>query len=216
MNDWEAASQGRVRFREFNGSAWDWTLVVLGINHVLYIRDRDFSRNVVGDAVPGSWPWGVSFMRLSNNLQVHNPSGNQNVYTVALHELGHVLGLQHEHQRWDRNRYVVVEETGLNHWRLPEIYLSHVHIRIEFRRVRVGFITINLPVLVLQTRLIPQYYKTSAFDFNSIMIYARLPIVRPEHQNDRYGILNRDGVWETRYTTVLSELDKQFIRQLYR
>jgi hypothetical protein len=43
--------------------------------------------------------------------QACKPSGN--VWQTAMHELGHAIGLHHEHQRWDRNTHIVVDTTRI-------------------------------------------------------------------------------------------------------
>merc|ERR1712228_1158572 len=45
----------------------------------------------------------IGFCRGRSELSLKNTSG-----WLAMHELGHVLGLVHEHQRADRDRYVKV------------------------------------------------------------------------------------------------------------
>ena len=63
---------------------------------------------------PLSWWWGTSYVGMQGGLQpidLHGPAtlgtqGTDGLMWVVLHELGHALGLEHEHQRPDRDQYI--------------------------------------------------------------------------------------------------------------
>lgn len=61
---------------------------------------------------------------------------------AVIHEIGHTIGLIHEHSRWDRDQYIKIN--------LGNIQSGEEH---NFRRIK------------------PQF-KTATFDFNSIMLYS--------------------------------------------
>jgi hypothetical protein len=83
-------------------------------------------------------------------------------YQVALHELGHVLGLQHKHQRADRDTYIDVNAEWyefINYGTLPEITLSSNHSRIVWNSKKVSGVKLWYPVLEFYTISNPQFAK---------------------------------------------------------
>lgn len=106
--------------------------------------------------------------------------------TTALHEIGHTLGFQHEHQNpfsgivWDRNAVIAAFKKAPNHWSIPQI--EH-----------------NILNAIPQDQV-----KGSAWDWKSIMHYAfdKGLILKPAefHRNG----LNPPG--------VLSQLDIQGVK----
>jgi len=48
--------------------------------------------------------------RKARKIQVEVSSSNPNVLFVLLHEIGHALGLLHEHQRVKRDEYIIINE----------------------------------------------------------------------------------------------------------
>jgi hypothetical protein len=211
MATWQTAvGGGRIRFQEFNASALNNVLVILGITHVLSIEQRN-QGTMSGQALPGSAPWGIAYMRLDIGLT----SDPTVMRRVVLHELGHVLGLQHEHQRWDRDQFVDISNSMLindpvNMARIPEVTLNLP--RIEWRSRRIAFVTIRYPVIVIRAEA--QFVKT-AWDFHSIMLYRDL-VIRPNHANATNG--NRVGTsntFVTRINNSLSTRDIEIIRRLY-
>lgn len=85
-------------------------------------------------------------------------SGTDEDQEVFHHEMGHVFGLLHEHQRYDRNKYVSVSGKGRD-------YSRHC------RKNRYSFLFFKWTRWNTQTKGTP-------FDFQSIMIYNRHGRVR--------------------------------------
>jgi hypothetical protein len=107
-------------------------------------------------------------------------------YGDILHELGHVLGLFHEHQRFDRDKYI-------------KINLENVK---NSRRQKNQF------------ALIPSWvYSTSTpYDFKSIMHYDAFAFSK----NDRPTIeLKQGGAWYFGFSNSVSEIDALKIKELY-
>jgi len=213
MDEWTAASNKKVKFVEITDNAWDWTLVVLGVKKIVRISEEKLEKDVAGRATKGAYIWGISTMKLDKSLDIVGQYvDDQTIYTTALHELGHVLGLEHEHQRNDRDTYIKVTKNDDDHKQYAESWLTVSSLAIEYRTKKVLFLTISYPVIVTRTTTYALFAKT-AFDFNSIMIYYGLPI-KPGYRNYANGT-DTTGEWLTRYTYELSPLDKSFIKQIY-
>jgi len=125
---------------------------------------------------------GSSIVRSSMTLSIFD-------YEVALHELGHVLGLQHEHCRPDRDRYIEIL-----HDNIVEGYESN------FRK--------ESPSSFLYP------YTLFKYDYSSIMHYREYtfskngkPTIK---SNNRVGSNNRMGVHSS-----LSKIDIQKVRFIY-
>lgn len=79
------------------------------------------------------------------------------------YELGHTIELQHEHQRADRDEFIIVEAKGSNYDVIPDkkFYFA-------VYPLRVWFFTIYLPYVWYGDYA----QKVGTFDFNSIMLYG--------------------------------------------
>lgn len=83
----------------------------------------------------------------------YNPNGNNWVklkainYSTVLHELGHVIGLKHEHQRLDRDKYITI------HWENIQNCEKHNYEKVD-----------------------PDLYDSTKYeyDYKSIMHYSQL------------------------------------------
>jgi len=197
MDEWTNKT-GRVRFEEYQSSAWNTFLVVIALQNVIDINTKNLSAGTNGNATVGSWLWGISTMNLQNK-----DFNEDEKKRVPLHELGHVLGLNHEHQRQNRDLCVDVTKSGLidlDNMKLPEIS-----------------VTLWYPVIVTYSSYTYEnFVKTGEFDFSSIMLYPGLPIKQAQHQNSVYGVQYwSTGLWVTKITTGLSVDDINIIKRIY-
>lgn len=118
------------------------------------------------------------------------------------HELGHVLGLIHEHQRTKRDRFLV------------------------FPKATYDFIANDFPDLLSPAidalrPLNPSYVDNFEFDFNSIMIYASYPRNNLElaealrNNNNPLYVKFNAGCEMVERPTEIGDKDVKLIRQLY-
>jgi predicted Zn-dependent protease len=110
MNDWEekvAEAGGRIEFIDKTNDLSHQALAAVGLAD-LRIMISGWLGSTSGIAV-----WGANFGRarltLNNNLSNETVSPyTPHLYRTTRHELGHVLGLYHEHQHWNRDAYLNV------------------------------------------------------------------------------------------------------------
>jgi hypothetical protein len=179
MNRWEDAAQRRVRFVEQTGLGWNGHLTHLAAMRVVRIEKiKSGTSSASVGSTPDQWYGGLQ-LNLRQNLQVNG--SDVTIYTVALHELGHVLGLWHEQQRADRNTFVELTQTDLNdtvnNGIFAETWQTHLVIKwipslnsIKVSGDVIAAVRFFVLVLLVQTTHTPQFEKTNSFDFNSIMI----------------------------------------------
>jgi len=132
--------------------------------------------NADGLANVGFIPSSNGVMKLNsryNNKNIYNDNKNVLMATIR-HELGHVIGLQHEHQRRDRDIYIDISSNSGSYKKLDNkreyLYSAIKWVR---KRVRIWFITFHIyvPQFYLEWRY--HYYNqaTPAYDYYSVMHY---------------------------------------------
>jgi hypothetical protein len=78
-------------------------------------------------------------------IRIKPPTGDNTVTSTCRHEMGHSLGLLHEHQRPDRDDYIIYQPQNVQ-----------IGNRAQFVKPPAGSYN----------------YHNSSFDFNSIMLYG--------------------------------------------
>lgn len=198
MSTWSSATGNRVGWRELPDNGWNNFLTSIFILSYVKIFDYDFSGSVLGDANIGYYS-GPHELRVKTNLS------GQALQRVPLHELGHVLGLYHEHQRWNRDDYIIVENASdtVNYGKIPKEISGW---RWEWKTMRILWWSISIPYPCWWTKT--NSYTTGDFDFNSIMLYPYLDV----HSHKQH--LN-DGEPETKYNLTLSPHDIEMVLRIY-
>ena len=125
---------------------------------------------------------------------------------TAAHELGHALGLKHEHQRYDRDDYLIVPDSKKGNSNYEKIPKEESGFRWDSRRIRIGYWKVKIYYPVWWTKRYS--HVEGEFDFHSVMLYSPIP-VRP---NKRY--LN-NGKEFTECNIEPSETDVRAIRRMY-
>lgn len=99
MSDWTKSSASKVTFTELSSTLWRKFLWSIGLSKHVLIEKKDLVAGASGQSKVGRVAWAT--MAIDSEF-------TDDIRTVR-HELGHVLGLLHEHQRPDRDNYIKVK-----------------------------------------------------------------------------------------------------------
>ncbi len=99
--------------------------------------------------------------------------------------MGHIIGLEHEHQRPDRDKFLRVNMTGSQFDKIEEKYSKFLWWTTKTRSVTY----------------------TSNYDFMSIMHYINTPI------SNRFSAI--DGSYISTGGRTISDTDADFVKSLY-
>jgi hypothetical protein len=204
MEDWEnmvnslgGGPTGRIEFVNRTDDVFHQTFATIGLAKLRVMISAELPGTTTGIAIWGGMP-GRTHLTLDSGLRNsastsgkdYNPGTAFKLYSTARHELGHVLGLQHEHQRWDRDEYMTVpnKNANLQDWldgiinfgkvkEFPVIILP----LLKFKTIIVGsgWFKIKLPVpyfefieIPLEIELLRLADGSGGFDYDSIMLYS--------------------------------------------
>ena len=196
--DWMRSAMGRmtngtgIRFEEVDCPEW-W----LELWHTFFASDElsilTKEQNVTGSATVGKI--GQSWLKMDPDYVTDEEHFN--------HEMGHVFGLLHEHQRHDRDDHVRVGRSGSNYRKIPE------------REKRYGFLRLWSWVADQSTTF------TTPYDYHSIMHYqdSRITLKNRKrwdvHKNETGDVTN-NSVWGAENgNTWFTPWDIYTIKRLY-
>ncbi|MDR3123505.1 MAG: hypothetical protein LBU16_06975 [Treponema sp.] len=196
MATWKTKTNGKVCFDELANGVWEnFQLGIHAIGCVIIydatLPDKNGLTSKAG--------YSGGFTHLVLNELLHETIDLQ---SVPLHELGHVLGLYHEHQRYDRDEWVIVNESGVDYAKIPKTISG---LRIEWLRIKVGWWTISIPY--------PIFWETDnsttygPFDFSSIMLYWGLEVKKTQGETEAGS--------KTKNNLELSYYDIEAIKKMY-
>ena len=182
-----------MRFREGTWLWWHEFWWNLGASNYLRISIRSLSGDVPGRASVGKI--GASFLYIDRRR-----TDEEDIFN---HEMGHVFGLLHEHQRSDRDEHIFVHTTGASH----DIIARDIRWCWSFLGIQFSCST--------QSR--SNTYGTP-YDYNSVMHYPANEINKITSRSSRpwtgYGN-NRTRWGRVNGNTYFSPWDIYVIKRLY-
>jgi len=175
MQSWKDATNSKLAFSDIPNNStnkFGWSIGCL--YHIYVTTTND---NVGGYALIGYRPW--------SKMQLNQKSGVG--YRTVRHEMGHIIGLQHEHQRPDRDTYINI------HWNNIDPNYKYAFDKVSS--------SIN---------------KTYGdFDFNSVMIYGSQAFLKSGAAAGSNTMTRKDGsTWGS--PSDLSSIDKEKIKLIYK
>ncbi len=201
MSIWNDKTDGKVWFNEYENSGWNnFQLGIFAVGCITISDESTSDWN--GLATVGYARGALGYLKLRENI-----SGTELVRT-CLHELGHTLGLMHEHQRYDRDSYINITNSDSNYNRIEKDIGGW---RWASYDIRIGWWTVTVWYPCWWTQVNSEVY--GDFDFNSIMLYSGIEIKSP-YNTSKNGY-NVSGRYYTYYNMELSSNDVNMIKNKY-
>lgn len=201
MSTWNKKTEGKVCFNEFENTGWNKFQLGLCVIGCITISDEKTNKwNGLATVGYVSGPFGY--------LKLRDVITEDALTRTSLHELGHTLGLSHEHQRYDRDDYIYVTDSNHNY---DKIEKDITGCRWASKNIRIGWWTITLWYPCWWTQTNSEVCGT--FDFDSVMLYSGFEIKSP--YNTKENGIESDNKYYTRYNIEFSDNDIKMIKNKY-
>lgn len=179
MEEWQSAANYKFSFKEIANSGWNKFVWAIGCYYHIRVAQQIDNPALAGCASIGCVPW--------SNCNISSYSIKKG---TCLHELGHNLGLLHEHQRADRDNYITIKWDNIKD-----------EYKIHFSKMSI----------------LSESY--GEFDINSIMMYSSTAFSKNTNTVNpslKYTITKKDGTNYIYNRKNLSEGDKKNIKLIYK
>jgi hypothetical protein len=213
MKDWEEASGGKLKFVRYKNSRWNKFRWNVGLSKHVQITRKSETITKTSWSTMGSMRWAkIEFLDKyfqKNSDKSYNNFVDNGVITdlgrtgLITHEIGHTLGLFHEHQRPDRDKYVKVDYDVVDVLANNGLLSNYINKKVNYMKVDDD----NYKIIGRAKQKM-----TEEYDYKSIMHYEN----RYSSTLQKHIFTGADGTIGIKVGgDVLSDLDKKFIKELY-
>jgi hypothetical protein len=212
MNDWSKKTDDRVTFFELSkdNPLIEWS-ILWGNKKYFILKSENLGTNINGDSH-------IGITTTSSNLQTGTLRIDPNLefltmHATVRHEIGHMLGLSHEHQRWDRDKYIVVNKTGSNYDIIAQ-EVKRTHTSIYYEKVWVttwwffGYWK-YVPKTTTKSYTTIETKTSEVFDCRSIMMYSGFTT-----RQSCSGISKNQLITDTMVMNISDE-DVAYVKSIY-